>query len=223
MRPRGGAGRTQPHAGRAHCAAAPLFPQDVPPDLRAGDQPAPPARQPQRAPAHDDRGHRRQRPRRRLRGDAEAAPALCQRTLHRLRRLRARREREDPQPLQLRPRRDRCGAPAARHGLPAALRARPLDHRHARGRQGPGGVQGRRHRPDDDRADAVAERGQRDLGHRLEALRRRTHPALRLRALCERADQPGVRAPGRPGRAHRRPAAAAVRRSAARASAAWLR
>ena len=48
-----------PDARRPHRAALPLLPQDVPPDLRAGDQPAPPQGQPQRARADHGRGRRR--------------------------------------------------------------------------------------------------------------------------------------------------------------------
>ena len=65
-------------------------------------------------------------------GDAENLAALCQRELHRLRRLRGKAvERGDSQPLRIRPGQDAGGLPAARHGLSAALCARSLHHRHA--------------------------------------------------------------------------------------------
>ena len=55
-------------------------------------------------------------------------------------------ERRDPQSVQLRPRPDQGGVPAARDGVSAALRARSVDHRHARRREGEGRLQVRRDR-----------------------------------------------------------------------------
>ncbi len=92
----------------------------------------------------------------------------------------------NPRSVQLRPWPHQGRLPAACDGVSAALRARSLDHRHGRRRQGQGGLQVRRDRSRHGRGDGRAQGRRRRLGDRLEAVRRGEDPALRLRPLRQR-------------------------------------
>ena len=234
-----------PGLGRAHFPALPLLSQAVSPDLRAGNQPAPPEEQSPRARADAGRSDRHHRQHRQLHRHHQDQAALRERELHRLRRLRARgRHDEVDDPFNYNLGQHKAAYLPNAMAYPQRYVLDPSIIGTRRRRQGQGRVQIRRDRSRHEGRDDPGQGRRGGLGDRLAALRCGEDSALRLRPLQERHHQRRIRAPGRhrtapPAARSCAPATARKRRTSpsssapvratkticaiARASAAWPR